>query len=158
MENALLMTLSLIAAQRRYSTLSIIYDALKKSQNKRTQNKPKVKVARRSFKLSRMQLIILLTGTCLFLIAAAINMTDNTTLNLRMAKNKPVIKTTPIPKLKLDGVFLSDSETLAMINKHSYHIGDALHGMKVVNITLDTVTLQNAQKSIVLRNDISQEG
>lgn len=143
--------------------MSIIYDALKKSQQARAAKAP-VAIARKKKRINRKHMLItLLILTAIFAIAAIATHPVKTSIKFPMLSQKlfaPKHQSTPvvvsaIPRLMLDGVFLSDKEKLAMINRRSYHEGDIVSGMKVVSIAFDQVQLKNKTNSIVLRNAIT---
>lgn len=151
--------------------MSIIYDALKKSQKIRSDKKPKVIAARRDNLIRQNIVIMLLILTCLFTILMAATMPGNQfmrgmTLSKHDAKQKPInidknvlARKEPvfiIPKMRLDGVFLSNSEKLAMIDNKSYHIGDDVKGMQLVSITFDKVKLRHKKQELTLRNELAQ--
>ena len=54
-------------------------------------------------------------------------------------------------KLVLNGVLLGDQEKIALINNQPYHLGDSIEGMKIVNIELNSITLQDGVRMMVLR-------
>lgn len=146
--------------------MSIIYDALKKSQQARAE-KPALTVSRKagSVRMNRKDMILtLLILTCLFATAVIVTMSAESALNLPIigkkiagAKPKPVaLRINAAPRLMLDGVFLSDKEKLAMINRRSYHEGDVISGFKVVSIAFDQVRLKDQTRSITLRNALTQ--
>jgi hypothetical protein len=163
--------------------LSIIYDALKKSQKARATQSPQPRRQLRMpnipnmprmpripriprisvMKVNRKNMILmLLILTSLFIMAMMLTVQDPPGASHLFAQEqfvkKPLLakaSTTSSPRLMLEGVFLSDNEQLAMINHHSYHVGDKVNGMQVVNIALDEVTLQDKKHSVVLRNTIT---
>ena len=53
--------------------------------------------------------------------------------------------------LVLNGVLLSDTEKLALINNKTYHVGDNVEGMRVLAIDFDSVKLNNGGKLLTLR-------
>lgn len=53
-------------------------------------------------------------------------------------------------KYHLNGVFLSEKDSIAMINDRAYKLGDMLNGMKIVSISLHKVMLQNDDEVIEL--------
>ncbi len=73
----------------------------------------------------------------------------------------PVTNTAPMPPINFDmgynnnftlnGVMLSNLDKIAMINNQAYHLGDIVNGMKVVNIDANSVTLQDGQRTVILR-------
>ncbi len=141
--------------------MSIIYDALKKSQHARAA-KVQVSIARKPVNRRKQIIMISLIMTCLFVIVATLTMNGQPAI-ARFAKNDVIIKPTPAalamasgPRLMLEGVFLSENERLAMINHRAYHEGDNINGMQVVTIAFDQVTLQNKSRSLVLRSALTQ--
>ena len=138
--------------------MSIIYDALKKSQQARAARAPII-VARRP-KIQRKNIIItLLILTCIFTILAAFmpggpSLTMPSLLGQKKSQTPAIVASAP--RLMLDGVFLSDTEKLAMINRRSYHEGDSVSGMKVISIAFDQVQLRGKSHSVTLRNTLTQ--
>lgn len=136
--------------------MSIIYDALQKTQqNRRVQNDdPETAevVAVSRFDWKDMVLIFLIITLLL------------TTSTLMFFHHKrffarPVVAVAPLPappveiplpKLVLNGIFMSDQEQFAMINNHPFHMGDVVEGMKIVDIGNNSVKLQNEHHSIIL--------
>lgn len=141
--------------------MSIIYDALKKSQEARA---AKIQITRRPRKLKVIKrkniIITMLILTTIFTIIAAFTTPGSPALKLPMFGRKnvkpPVQAIAAAPRLMLEGVFLSDTEKLAMINHRSYHEGDSINGMQVVSIAFDQVKLGNKQRSVVLRTALTQ--
>lgn len=140
--------------------MSIIYDALRKSQQARAAKAPVVVTARRP-KIQRKNIIItMLILTCIFTILAVVTIPGGPSLKLPSLlgqhKAQPAAIVASAPRLMLDGVFLSDTEKLAMINRRSYHEGDSVSGMKVISIAFDQVTLRGKTHSVTLRNALTQ--
>lgn len=54
-------------------------------------------------------------------------------------------------KLVLNGVFLSGQEKLALINNQSFRLGDTVDGMKIINIDMNSIKLNNANGTFVMR-------
>ena len=150
---------------------------LKKSQKIRSANKqeskPKAKaIAMKRFGNVRHNLVItLLFLTCFFTIYMAATMPHGKLLpSLSMTKKsinhdaadatkRALAKRAPvfiIPKMHLDGVFLSNREKMAMIDNKAYHVGDVVKGMKLVSITLDQVQLKHKKQTLTLRNTFAQ--
>lgn len=148
--------------------MSIIYDALKKSQKNRAASQP-VRIRQR-LRLPQVKMInvswknmILILGilTSLYVMVMMLTVQDPPGAKRLFAQQQviriPVSKArlASAPRLMLEGVFLSENEQLAMINHRTYHVGDKVNGMQVVNIALDEVTLQDKKHSVVLRNTIT---
>jgi hypothetical protein len=144
--------------------LSIIYDALKKSQQARASGKVRVATAVKQRMTRKNVMIILLLLTSIFVITATISITGQLTKTKKLSENKVIPKPKPpapvaiasAPRLMLEGVFLSENEKLALINHHAYHEGDTVNGMQVINIAFDKVTLKNNTHSIQLRSVMTQ--
>lgn len=149
--------------------MSIIYEALKKSQKTRAAKKsmpkinmPKIsRIAIRKFNRKEVILIAMIFSALfmtLFMMSAKTPPGANTMFSI----NQPVFKASPVvaqqaavTRLKLEGVFLSDNERLAMINHRTYHEGDNINGMQIISIAFDRVTLQNKARSMVLRSNVT---
>ena len=151
--------------------MSIIYDALKKSQKIRAASKPKIAVAKRPTNTKQNVLLTLLILTCIFTIIMAATMPSgklmpSLTLSKHSAKTHPTVMPKKViaakepvfivPKMRLDGVFLSSTEKLAMIDNKSYHLGDEVKGMQLVSISLDKVKLKHKKQVVTLRNELVQ--
>jgi hypothetical protein len=53
--------------------------------------------------------------------------------------------------LVLNGVLLSDEEKLALINNKTFHVGDMVEGMRIVSIDFNSVKLANGKQLMTLR-------
>ncbi len=139
--------------------MSIIYDALKKSQKARSARAPSVVSITRHLNRKKM-IMVLVIGVALFATTATLLLTGPSTSASILSQN--TVKTLPVPviasapRLMLEGVFLSENERLAMINHHTYHEGDRVNGMQVMSIAFDQVTLQNKSRSLTLRSALTQ--
>lgn len=141
--------------------MSIIYDALRKSQQARAAKAAPIAVARRLPKIQRKNIIItLLILTCIFTILAVVTIPGGPSLKLPSLlghnKAQPAAIVASAPRLMLDGVFLSDTEKMAMINRRSYHEGDSINGMKVISIAFDQVKLRGNSRSVTLTSELTQ--
>ena len=145
--------------------MSIIYDALKKSQKARASNVSRIRVARIPKNRRAQMIAVLLLLTSLFIIVATIKLSAQQPKTIIMQSARAIKLPTPIktaaasvaaPRVLLDGVFLSDKEKLAMINHRAYHEGDLINGMQIVNIAFDEVTLKNSARSLTLHSTITQ--
>ena len=144
--------------------MSIIYDALKKSQKARAKSQ-RITVMRMPGNRRTQIIATLLLLTGLFVMAVAIKLIATTT-KPELAQNiQPVklpaalpaaVEAASAPRLLLEGVFVSEREKLAMINHHAYHEGDLLNGMQVINISFEQVTLKGKSRSLTLRSDLTQ--
>jgi hypothetical protein len=144
--------------------LSIIYDALKKSQKTRAIGS-RLKIARIPKNRRAQMIAVLLFLTSLFVVVATIKLSSQPTKAPIMQGARVIKQSAPLqtaaanvvaPRLLLDGVFLSDKEKLAMINHRAYHEGDLINGMQIVSIAFDEVTLKNNARSLTLRSSITQ--
>jgi hypothetical protein len=70
-----------------------------------------------------------------------------------VAQAEPVAIVAPVvtSNLVLNGVLLSDTEKLALINNKTYHVGDNVEGMRLLAIDFDSVKLNNGGKLLTLR-------
>ena len=154
--------------------MSIIYEALKKSQKTRaagTKHKPAMrvnvaKIARwRPPQVSRKNMILISAILSamfftLYFLSAQTPPGSHLMFSQEKFVVKPLaanaIKRLPMPHLNLECVFLSENEKLAMINHHSYHVGDKINGMSITSIAMDRVTLQDKQRSLVLRSAMAE--
>jgi hypothetical protein len=148
--------------------VSIIYDALKKTQQNRvsyTENLILQQPKRKYFWLLPTALI---TGFVLFVVVSFYiypRIKFNTlpsdfagaSVNSIAAKTKVKTKTnieatvSTSNKFVLNGVFLSDNVKIAMINNQSYAEGDTIDNMKVVSVEANQVRLQNSDQNILLK-------
>jgi len=124
--------------------LSVIYNALKKTQETREEQQkipPKKSVLLFSnlvdIKRKWIQLIM-----C-FAIAIIIAMMVYTfKYSLTSAKSLPA-NTVTSEKLTLTGILISEKTKIAMINKQTYSLGDTIQGKKIVSIHLNGIRLQD---------------
>lgn len=54
-------------------------------------------------------------------------------------------------KLNINGVLISGTEKIALINNQSYHVGDIISGMRIIEINLNTIKLQSEHSVVELR-------
>jgi type II secretory pathway component PulC len=136
--------------------VSIIYDALQKTQRNRSGNKDinldhinrKIKFLDRGLLIA----IILLLALVIYAYHPLV------TKHLHGSTKKPVIATAPKTmeaaapsNMVLNGVLMSDNNQTALINNQFYHLGDSVNGMKIINIELNNVKLQQGNQIVVLR-------
>jgi hypothetical protein len=133
--------------------VSIIYDALNKTQeirqNKTGQNKkPKFSRLKENIK------IIIFTILFISILSTIIIYFNHHYLHkhpIAITANRPTLTTYHAAKsYQLDGVFLSDHHQVAIINHAYYHIGDKLDGMKVVSLSANEVKLKDHDKVLTL--------
>ena len=131
--------------------MSIIYDALQKTQEQR-QNDHKtsdtsdtVDINKKSFAWVKVISFVLfvsfiLAGIFLFL------------PKKQVVPKKPAnIVLAPAPNLILNGIFVSENEKIAAINNQFFHQGDTVLGMKITAISPNSVALKNDKRIMVLQ-------
>jgi hypothetical protein len=147
--------------------VSIIYEALKKTQRSREiknhvarENKyPARLIERLSIRTPyRVNLAlggIILTLTVLVLGGHVANAFHH---DAEVVKPQSVPVATavieePVPAkhMVLKGVLLSDQDKMALINNQPYHVGDVVEGMKIVSIEFNSVILRQGDRKLVLR-------
>ena len=151
--------------------MSIIYDALQKTQTNRS-NKPTSKL-KKIFRNSQWvdigMLIVIITLFIIVLFAyyphiSSYLTSKHTTTKQPLAPVQPVMAKAAEPqtirtqfatgnygKITLNGVFLSDQDKFAMLNNQTYHLGDTIEGMTIVKIDFDKVELHTEKMHLVLR-------
>lgn len=140
--------------------VSIIYDALQKAQRHREMSYRAPSLEQPKKTLNPLQIMVFII-TLLLLAVIGLGMTY-LTMPLNKPRHKPVLTSQApakpiskpivrIVKLKLNGVFLSNDENVAMINQDMYRLGDVIEGLKIVSIQLDSVVLQNDKQTLELR-------
>ena len=159
--------------------MSIIYDALKKTQQARAKkvqieveiapapiasmlnttaalSYPKFKFPSLKpfikFKTSKSNLFVIVTSILLFMILIAQLYRLSHTNETVGFQPKESISQAQADPLILNGIFTSDRIKIAMINDQSFHVGDMISGMKIVDIQYDGVKLKNKNHLIVLKS------
>lgn len=124
--------------------MSIIYNALKKTQQthqetpEATEQVTEFRVKTTTISLASkigMGLLGLTIGILPFMLI----------IHLHHTVQKPVTKkatTQAALTLKLNGVFLTTDDKVAVIDNKEYHIGENIEGMKIVSMDINSVTLQ----------------
>ncbi|MDR3491690.1 MAG: hypothetical protein P4M12_06555 [Gammaproteobacteria bacterium] len=156
--------------------MSIIYDALQKTQKKRapvmaaekpvekiivsTPEKDTVSVHDNHFEWIDILLFITITCLVFAIIFLAQHKYKNyvnqkkieQALLMKTKQNEFQIQLRNIYKKShvLNGVFISSGDQVALINNKSFHLGDNVDGMKLVSLELNKVKLQNADSVLVL--------
>jgi hypothetical protein len=122
------------------------------------------RVSIKNLNLKRKELIYLMLIFTFLFFTVALLLSDMPAVNVTMqssdlASSKPIpiakLKKAMTPKLMLEGVFLSENESLAMINHQAYRIGDSVNDMKVISISMEQVTLQGNNRSQILRSSVT---
>lgn len=131
--------------------MSIIYDALQKTQQTRKQEILTAPIAKTS-RLKLKKLVYLSASLLLALIFLQIyHHTQLNPLPIRqIGQQKPVAAAPTRTKLVLDGVYISESTKLAMINHHMYHIGEQIEGMQIVSINHQSIHLRKGNEIVLL--------
>jgi hypothetical protein len=171
--------------------VSIIYDALQKTQRARTENReflPEknnfhllnriinvvVKIAvvvlavmiayiylpmiSRHFSLKQTHTHVAAATTAPVIVeraapVEAVAANQQSTETVASAETVAAAGTTAAPGgLSLTGVMLAGQNSVAIINNHSYQLGDMINGMKVIGIEINKVQLLNGQQIVVLRS------
>jgi type II secretory pathway component PulC len=141
--------------------VSIIYDALQKTQR----NRAAIRDLYQEKMSKRMQfldvglyvLIIGLIAAVLFAYLPRVYKHYSVAKPpVQVEKVVAVRKASPTPveiktNMVLNGVMLSDQNKIALINNQSYHLGEWVDGMQIVNIQLNQVKLQKDNEYVVLR-------
>lgn len=134
--------------------MSIIYDALKKTQRKRQtihestinmspkMNRTLPKVRSKSYILPSMLFIGLL-----------ITFTGYQYTQYQAAYKAPAAVKKAVD-LTLNGVFVSDKSKIAMINNDTYKVGDRINGMQIVAIDMNLVTMKDKDQNTVTLKSI----
>lgn len=132
--------------------MSIIYEALKKTQEQRKVasevtmiKRPKAKRKSFTFSFKNYKIIALA-----FALISMIALVAFYSIYLFQPKAKPPIAKPTMTKLTLNGIFSSDDEKIAMINNNIMHVGDRVAGMQITKIDYPTVTLSNGKQAVTL--------
>jgi hypothetical protein len=72
---------------------------------------------------------------------------------LKTANNTPPAKPNPVNKMTVvfEGVFISESNKIALINKKLMQKGDLLNGMPIIEIDQDRIALQSSEGVLELK-------
>jgi len=137
--------------------LSIIHDALQKTQEKQTEinknifYKPKHLSSKfKWFLFSLMSFIAV--GYMIYFFIAQYHHNKTLALNNQIQKNH--LQKTHIPPLHLDGIFISNNVKLAMINNKFYRVGDDVNGLHVTQIEFEGVELEKSGNVIHLKHTV----
>lgn len=148
--------------------MSIIYDALQKTQQRLDD---KETVLNHNINSSRWLLIILILLVTTLLFLTIWGMYKNN--YIFQAKSLPYKKANLVKEktnqknilsqqkrmnaiaqensnLQLQGVFVSDQERIAIINNKLLHIGDSINGKKLISIEFNQVKLQETDRILTL--------
>lgn len=136
--------------------MSIIYEALKKTQNKRSEAQEFIEPQKINNALKVRSYSVILMGILSFLVIVNIFQYFYHAYAAKrpsaQVSQAPVIAEDEIfkNKHKLSGVFLSTNEKVAMIDNKFYYLGSSIDGMKLVKMKLNQVTLRDEKMSINL--------
>jgi hypothetical protein len=137
------MVLLLKIVQRRYCIVSIIYDALKKTQNKRDVAIQGTHRSKRTLGKGVGVIIISSLFISLFIYSPVI---------IKKFKSKPLsIVSAKIPPLALNGVFISPKSRLVEINQQFFQVGEVVNGMKILSISYNKITFRKGDKLLELQ-------
>lgn len=114
--------------------MSIIYEALKKTQETRDKKGP-------GFNVKKWVLLPLIIFVSLLIGYAGYHYLPQV-----------IIRHAKIP-LTLSAIFLSANNSSALINDQIYHLGDTVNNMKIVSIDPNSVELQDRDKKVSLTLD-----
>lgn len=134
--------------------MSIIYEALKKTQdNRQTLQKPiKEVVIPRS---NRMKIILLIMFAGLVTAFFAYQHFTGTDMQSQykhvMAKKKISVALNTQENIKVNGTFFANKIKMAMINHQMYHVGDTINDMKIIGIETDNVKFRTDQGDVSMR-------
>jgi hypothetical protein len=161
--------------RERYSIVSIIYDALQKTQQTREQQReedgqapsaeveaaaPDVTSAPRKPRNLKWLKIAIPASVLVLLLVATVKYWP--LLKAHYAPPPPVVIKVAPPKPPsiaeaykrthvLNGVFLSRREVVAMINNTLVHVGDKIDGLTIIAIGTHWVKLKNEYETVILK-------
>ena len=141
--------------------MSIIYDALQKTQKNR-ENKQSHSIGMSPKRSQWLDVIlgVVIVSLLVFVVVGYYPRWSAKKAVVIQPKSvvaaiQPVVKrSVEIPykgNLVLNGVFISDQEKLALINNQSLHVGDTVEGMKIVSVSQSSVKLRKEGQVFVLR-------
>jgi len=128
--------------------LSIIYDALQKTQTVRQTPTIESPTKNKVVHSNKIFLLLLLAFSLCLSLFLYTHYYPHKKPSIPPAPLKiatPIAKHTPLKapiNLVLRGVFISDNEKVALINNKMLHVGDSYQGIKVLAIQLDKVKLK----------------
>jgi type II secretory pathway component PulC len=139
--------------------VSIIYDALQKTQRHRSVNRDgsqrQVSLKMKIIDKGLMLAIVLLSAVVLYAYHPFILKLFHRSAKVPLVAVVPaapaLVYAAPPPNLVLNGVLMSDENQTALINNQFFHLGDVVNGMKIVSIELNNVRLQRENEIVVLR-------
>lgn len=157
--------------------MSIIYEALQKTQANREYQRTKFRIP--FFDLGLLIInIILIIIVSIFYYHHFTKRTDSIAIKHPPIVKK-IIKTPPLPvstetiqeskpiikprkfltldytgSLVLNGVFISENETVALINNQTHHLGDIVDNMKIISISMDNIKLAKDQNIYVMHSQV----
>lgn len=126
--------------------MSIIYDALQKTQQTREK-----KIAS---SLPWVTICLLIIIACLLIVViSAYYPQIKKYFSFQSSVALPTVRApaTYQGNLVLNGVLLSNQEKIAMINNQAFHVGDTVDGLQVVDIQSTSVKLQNDKNMFILQ-------
>lgn len=130
--------------------LSIIDEAMKKSQQSPIPNRFKLAITKKSGSKTLARMIGLLPIVILLGIGILLIFIPQAPPPVKKVIAKP-IQNIPKKKISIEGVFISEGNKIAYINNQALRLGDQLNGMKIIAIGLDSIMLQQQNGNIELR-------
>lgn len=148
--------------------MSIIYEALQKTQRNRQNKLNNDKFVNAEIVTRRFDLFDLILISIIMCLLSAVVYLYHSHFSVKtpakpipsatVASNEvPTVQVTEAvstPQLTLNGVLVSDADKIALINNQPLHTGDTISGMKIVSIELNEVVLQQGTQRLVLHNPI----
>lgn len=126
--------------------MSIIYEALKKTQDNRQTIHKEVVIPRNN---KTLMILLLMFGILIsaFFVYEKFGVTgENSTKSMKqVALNKEH------PAIQISGTFLSDKIRMAMINHELYHVGDTVGDLKIIGIESDKVEFRNDKGDVAVK-------
>jgi hypothetical protein len=143
--------------------VSIIYDALQKTQRNRSMSRDHYQDhathRMRWVDKGLLAAVVLLSGFVIYAYGPVVikHFKQSASAKPAAAVAAPqaaqsVMEAAPTD-LVLNGVLMSDQNQTAVINNQFYHMGDLVGGMRVVAIELNNVRLQDGNKIVMLKTN-----
>ena len=130
--------------------MSIIYEALKKTQENRQTSQS---VAKQEVDIPRSKwtnvTLLLMFGIVISAFFAYEKFGGSIEAEQKFISSKKLVANQP-KNLQINGTFFSDQIKMAMINHQLYHVGDTVDDMKIIGIETDKVKFHNEEGDITL--------
>lgn len=130
--------------------MSIIYEALKKTQENRqtSQSVAKQEVVIPRSNRTKVTLLFMF-GIVISAFFAYERFGGSIEAEQKFMSSKKLASNPP-KNLQINGTFFADQIKMAMINHQMYHVGDTVGDMKIIGIETDKVEFHNEQGDITL--------